>query len=581
MPQKEHAKDLDTIRHSTAHVLAQAVCELWPSSKLGIGPVIENGFYYDIETKEPLKENDLARIEDHMRKIIKQNLAFKRSWMKIKDAQAFFKKRNATYKVDLLKELEKRGEKKVSMYATGKNFIDLCTGPHVPNTKLIATDAFALTNLASAYWRGDENNPQLTRIYGTAFKTKKELEAHKQLLIELEKRDHRKLGNALDLFSFHDIAPGAPFWHPKGMLVVKALEAYWRRVHDSNGYQEISTPIMVKTKLFERSGHWKYYKENMFHFELENDRFALKPMNCPESTYIYNAKLRSFRDLPLRLSEIGRLHRNELSGTLGGLFRVRQITMDDAHIYLREDQVQKEIENVLSIVENFYSLFNLTPRFFLSTKPDKALGTPAQWRNAERALGAALKSKKRKFDIKSKDGAFYGPKIDIHISDALGRDWQLATIQLDLLMLPEQFDLSYIDAKGKKVRPMVLHRAIFGSFERFLGVLLEHTAGNLPVWLSPVQVRAIPVAERHVSYAHSVVNELIQNGFRAEIAESNQTLGKNIREAELAKIPLLLIIGDREVTSKTVSVRERGKGDRGAMTVEEFTDSLESLMPQR
>ncbi|OHA46489.1 MAG: threonine--tRNA ligase [Candidatus Terrybacteria bacterium RIFCSPLOWO2_01_FULL_44_24] len=581
MPAKKSAhNDVDTLRHSTAHILAQAVQELWPGTRLGIGPVIENGFYYDIDPPSPLHQDDLEKIEAQMIKIIKQNLPFKKSLMPIKKALDLFKNKKAIYKVDLIKDLMKGGEKKVSIYATGKTFIDLCTGPHVENTRKIPQDAFTLTNIASAYWRGDENNPQLTRIYGIAFKTKKELLAHQELLVELEKRDHRKLGTSLDLFSFHDIAPGAPFWHPKGMIIVKALESYWRAVHDKAAYQEIATPIMVKAKMFERSGHWKYYKENMFHFDSESETFVLKPMNCPESTYVYSSRIRSFRDLPLRLSEIGRLHRNELSGTLGGLFRVRQFTMDDAHIYLGEDQIQKEIENIIGMVENFYALFELTPRFFLSTKPDKALGTPSQWRNAEKALSSALKAKKRKFEIKPKDGAFYGPKIDIHISDALGRDWQLATIQLDLVMLPEKFDLHYVDAKGKKIRPVVIHRAIFGSFERFIGVLLEHTAGNLPVWLSPNQIRIIPVADRHASYGAGMVKILSAKGFRIDMAEPNQTLGKNIREAELAKIPFLLIIGDREVTSKTVSVRQRAKGDRGTMPVDEFMEMFQQLIPQ-
>ena len=577
---KSNHSEIDVMRHSTAHILAHAAKNIWPGTKLGIGPVIEYGFYYDIETKSPVTTEDLPRLEEEMRRVIKQNLSFKKSWMSTKEAIKFFQKKGETYKMDLIKELEKRKEKKVSLYSTGKDFIDLCTGPHVENTKNIPLDAFSLTQVTRAYWRGDEKNPQLTRIYGVAFKTKKELQAHQELMKELEKRDHRKLGTALDLFSFHDVAPGAVFWHPKGMIIVKELERYWRAIHDNAGYQEISTPIMVKTKVFERSGHWKYYKENMFYFDVENEFFALKPMNCPESTYIYNSTIRSFRDLPLRLSEIGRLHRNELSGTLGGLFRVRQLTMDDAHIFLKEDQVQEEIEKIIVLVEKFYALFNLAPRFFLSTKPDKALGTPKQWSNAERALGSALKSQKRKFEIKTKDGAFYGPKIDIHISDALGRDWQLATIQLDLVMLPEQFDLHYIDAKGKKVRPMVIHRAIFGSFERFIGVLLEHTAGNIPVWLSPNQVRILPVAERHASYSLSIVKMLQTKGLRVDMAQPNQTLGKNIREAEMSKIPFLLIIGDREVTSKMVSVRERGKGDKGAMMPEEFIELVQSAIPQ-
>ncbi len=575
---KEKRTNLETKRHSLSHIMAMAVLELFPGTKLGIGPAIENGFYYDFALPSEASGEGgtstfdaLPKIEAEMRELIKQNLKFTKEEISAAEAKKIFA--NQPYKLELIEELAKEN-KPITTYSTGQKeirnskfeirnyFIDLCSGPHVKSTKEIAADGFKLAKIAGAYWRGDEKNPMLTRIYGVAFGSKKELDDYLKLQEEIGKRDHRKLGKDLELFSFEEVAPGAPFWHPKGMIIMKELEKLWRQLHDENGYQEISTPTMVKAQVFEKSGHLKHYRENMFRLEVESEEYFLKPMNCPESTYIYNAKTRSYKDLPLRLSEIGRLHRNELSGTLGGMFRVRQITMDDAHIYCTPEQIQKEIEGILKLVKIFYKLFNFQPTFNLATRPDEALGDPKIWQKAEKVLHHVLKSNKLKYETKPKEGAFYGPKIDIHINDALGRDWQLATIQLDF-NLSERFDLSYIDPKGKKQRPVVIHRAIFGSFERFVGVLLEHSSGLLPFWLSPAQVAIIPVASRHEKYAHQVGKLLQEPGIRTEIWDKNETVSKKIREGELQKIPYLFVVGDKEIKSKTVRVRARGKGDIG------------------
>ncbi|MEK7123647.1 MAG: threonine--tRNA ligase, partial [Patescibacteria group bacterium] len=477
MKKQISAEKIGQIRHSLAHLLAMAVLEKHPEVKLGIGPVIENGFYYDFDFSKighSPSPDCLPKLEQAIKKLIKKNLKFEREEITAKKAEEIF--RGQPFKLELIKELQEN-KSPITIYAINgpeshklKNesyFTDLCKGPHVASAKEIDPESFKLTKIAGAYWRGDEKNPMLVRIYGVAFADKKELDDYLALQKEIEKRDHRKLGEKLDLFSFHDIAPGAPFWHPKGMIIFKELEKYWRQIHDESGYQEISTPIMVKASLFEQSGHMKHYRENMFRICAEKEgeekeECYLKPMNCPESTYVYRAKIRSYRDLPLRLSEIGRLHRNELSGALGGMFRVRQITMDDAHIFCRPDQIQNEIKNVLTLIKKFYKLFNLTPNFFLSTKPDEAMGDLKLWEKAESSLEHALKTNKLKYEIKPKDGAFYGPKIDIQIKDALGRDWQLATIQLDFQQ-PENFNLEYVDEKGVKQRPVMIHRAVFGS----------------------------------------------------------------------------------------------------------------------
>jgi len=570
--------NLENIRHSLAHLLAAAVLKKFPGAKLGIGPTIENGFYYDFLLPRSLSPEDLKEFEKTMRELIRKRLPFKGGPVTDAEARKLFA--DQPFKLDLIREFSEGGQK-LTIYKTGDIFTDLCRGGHVKSTSEINPDAFRLTDIAAAYWHGDENKPQLQRIYGVAFKNKKELEAYLKMEEEAKKRDHRKIGAEMDLFSFHGVAPGAVFWHGKGMIIFRELEKLIREELDNAGYEEISTPIMVKKEIFEKSGHWKYYRENMFYWTDGNDTLVLKPMNCPESTYIYNSKIRSYKDLPLRLAEIGRLHRNERSGTLGGLLRVRAITMDDAHIYLRPDQIKKEISALLKLVKKIYGMFGFKLSFRLATMPDSALGNRALWNKAETALKSALKDNKTKFEIKPKDGAFYGPKIDVHVKDAIGRDWQLATIQLDLAMLPEKFNLVYTDEKGRKQKPVVIHRAIFGSFERFLGVLIEHTAGNLPTWLAPVQARIAPVSEKSAAYAKKLLKLFKEKGIRADLASESETLGKNIRAAEMEKIPYIVVVGEKEMKDKNLSVRERHKKENVKMTIEEFLKKITDEIKNR
>jgi threonyl-tRNA synthetase len=569
------SKKIEKIRHSLAHILAYAIKELYQDVKLGIGPVIENGFYYDIQFKETLKPSDLQKIEAKMKELVRQNIKFNKKLINFQKAQEIFK--DQPYKLELLEDFygKEKESARVSVYESGK-FIDLCKGNHINSTKEISPDSFKLTKISGAYWKGSEKNPMLTRIYGIAFESKKELDEFIKIQIEAEKRDHRKIGEKLDLFSFHHVSPGAVFWHPKGMIIFKELEKWWRQKHDELGYQEISTPLMVKKEVFEKSGHWQHYRENMFSLQIEGETYALKPMNCPESTYIYAFKPRSYRDLPLRLSEIGRLFRNELSGVLSGLFRVRQLTMDDAHLYVREDQIQEETKKLLKIIKEFYKMFNFKPEFKLATRPENFMGEISLWNKAEKALSFALKQNKIEYGIKPKDGAFYGPKIDIHIQDALKRSWQVATIQLDF-QLPERFNLYYTNEKGEKVRPVIIHRALFGSFERFIGVLIEHFGGNLPFWLSPEQIWIIPISKKQKKYAKEIyqeVNNAFEGKIRQFIKDENETISKKIREGEMQKIPYLLIIGDKEVKQKSISLRKRGKGDMGMIKIKKLIEEI-------
>ena len=557
---------LPTLRHSTAHLLAQAVRQLFPGVKLAIGPPIENGFYYDFHRDVPFTEEDLARLEERMRDLAKADYPIVREERSREEAIRYYRELGEPFKVEILEALPP-GVTQVSFYRQD-DFIDLCRGPHVPSTGHI--QAFKLLSSSGAYWRGDEHRPMLQRIYGTAWFTQEELDKYVWSLEEAKRRDHRKLGRELDLFMFHDVSPGAPFWLPKGMVVFRELERYARELQDARGYQEISTPILVNKRLWEQSGHWEHYSENMFKVEAEEQIFSLKPMNCPESTYAYRHALRSYRDLPLRFSEMGRLHRNERSGTLTGLFRVRQITMDDAHIYCRPDQLQAEIAGVLELVEVFYGTFGIKPMFKLATRPDKYLGTAEQWDHAERALEEALRGNGLPFTLKPGDGAFYAPKIDIHIEDILGRDWQMATIQADLTMLPDRFQLEYIDADNRAKRPIVIHRAILGSFERFIGILIEHFAGAFPTWLAPVQARVLPVSAKHAEYAGAVHRRLLEAGTRAELDDRSEKLGYKVREAQLQKVPYVLVVGEREARDGTASVRKRGGEDVGAMPVDRF-----------
>jgi threonyl-tRNA synthetase len=566
---------LPTLRHSTSHVMAQAVKQLFPDVRVAIGPAIEDGFYYDFARATPFTPEDLEKIETRMREIVKQNLPFVREDWPREQAIRWFEERGEPFKVEILRGLD---APVVSVYKQG-DFLDLCRGPHVASTGAIK--AFKLLSSSGAYWRGDEKNPMLQRIYGTAWLTKEELDKHLWRLEEAKKRDHRKLGRELDLFVFHDVSPGAPFWLPNGMVLFRQLEAFWREMHDAAGYLETSTPILVNKKLWEQSGHWQLYADNMFKLDVEEQMFGLKPMNCPESTFFYRHALRSYRDLPLRIAEIGRLHRNERSGTLTGLFRVRQITMDDAHIYCRPDQVQDEITGVLGLVREFYKLFNLEPSYKLGTRPAKYLGTLEQWNAAEHGLHEALRANGLAYDEKAGDGAFYGPKIDIHVEDALGRDWQIATIQLDLTMLPEQFDLTYIDADGAAKRPMAIHRAIFGSFERFIGIITEHFAGAFPTWLAPVQARVLPISEKHAEYARRVEQQLRDARIRVERDDRNEKLGYRIRDAQVRKVPYTLVVGEREAQQETASLRRRGSDESLVLPVARIVSDLLSEIGSR
>jgi threonyl-tRNA synthetase len=547
---------LPTLRHSTSHVMAQAVKRLFPDVKVAIGPAIEDGFYYDFLKAEPFSPEDLARIEDVMREIVKADYPFVREEMDRQRAIGFFEERGEPFKVEILRGLD---APTVSIYRQG-DFLDLCRGPHVASTGQIK--AFRLLSSSGAYWRGDEKNPMLQRIYGTAWLTKEELDKHLWRLEEAKKRDHRKLGRELDLFDFFDIAPGAPFWLPGGMVLVRELEKYARESLDARGYQEIATPLLVNKKLWEQSGHWELYQDHMFKFEVEDEVFSLKPMNCPESTFIYRTHLRSYRDLPLRYAEYGRLHRNELSGALSGLTRVRQFVQDDAHIYVRPDQLMDEIRALLGEVNEAYGWFGLKPRFSFATKPDKAIGDPALWERAERLTQEAFAAADISYVLKPKDGTFYAPKIDIYIDDALGREWQMATIQIDLTMLPERFDLKYFDESGAGVRPIALHRAIFGSIERFMGILIEHFAGAFPLWLAPEQVRVLPITDEYGDYAKRVSKQLHDAGVRVHLDARSETLKYRIAEGARMKVPYMLVVGRREMEAETVAVNVRGAGEK-------------------
>jgi threonyl-tRNA synthetase len=559
---------LSTLRHSTSHVMAQAVKRLFPEVRVAIGPAIEDGFYYDFARAEPFTPEDLARIEEVMREIVKANHAFERRELSRAEAIAHFRERGEPYKVEILEGLD---ADRVSLYSQG-DFVDLCRGPHVERTGQIKV--FKLLSSSGAYWRGDEKNPMLQRIYGTAWLTQEELDQHLWRLEEARKRDHRKLGRELDLFEFYDVAPGAPFWLPNGMILVRELEKFAREHLDARGYQEISTPMLVNKKLWEQSGHWEHYQDNMFKLEVEGEIFSLKPMNCPEASYVYRRSLRSYRDLPLRFSEMGRDHRNERSGTLTGLVRVRQFTQDDAHIFCRPDQLQDEITALLDLVREWYKTFDLQPSYKLSTRPEKRLGTQAQWDNAEHALSESLRSNGLAFELDAGGGNFYGPKIDIDVRDALGRGWQVATIQADLTMLPERFALEYIDTDGQPKRPVAIHRAIFGSYERFIGILIEHYAGAFPAWLAPVQARVLPVSEKFADYARSVHARLRAARVRAELDDRNEKLGYKIRDAQVRKIPYMLVVGGREAEQGTVSLRARTGEDRGALPLDRVVTDL-------
>jgi threonyl-tRNA synthetase len=569
--------DLDAMRHSTAHVMAEAVLALFPDAQLGIGPAIEGGFYYDFLLPRPLTPDDLGAIEERMRASVAADHPFVRKEIPFDEGRAFFEARKQPFKVEILDDLATRARESgeplppTSTYQHGP-FIDLCKGPHVASTGKIGP--FKLMTVAGAYWRGSEKRPMLQRIYGTVWPTQAELDEYLHRREEAKRRDHRRLGVQLDLYSFHDVSPGSAFWHPKGQRLWRILEAAIREVQDRRGYQEVATPMIVHQKLWEQSGHWANYKDSMFILESEGQTFSLKPMNCPESTFIYKSKLRSYRDLPLRFSDFGRLHRNERSGTLSGLTRVRHFVQDDGHIYLRPDQLQAEIAALLGEVYEVYGWFGLEPRFTFGTRPDKALGDPALWEVAETQIKAALDSLGKPYRLKPGDGAFYAPKIDIQIEDALGREWQTATIQVDLVMLPERFDCTYIDENGQAVRPMTIHRAIYGSFDRFIGVLVEHFAGAFPVWCSPVQAVLIPIADRHVVGARELEALLAGRMLRVEVDASDNRMQNKIRLAQEQKVPYMLILGDREIDNRTVAIRYRSGEQENGVAWETFIDRL-------
>jgi threonyl-tRNA synthetase len=569
--------ELDAMRHSAAHVMAEAVLDLFPDAKLGIGPAIQDGFYYDFQLPRPLTPQDLEAIERRMAQSVAANHPFIRRELDPEEGRTFFVGRDQPFKVEILDDLAARATASgapmptTSVYEHGP-FIDLCKGPHVASTGKIGP--YKLLAVAGAYWRGSEKRPMLQRIYGTAWPTQEDLDQYLWRRAEAKRRDHRRLGVQLDLFSFHDVSPGSAFWHPKGQRIWRTLEGAMRELQERRGYQEISTPILVSERLWRQSGHWDHYAENMFLVESEGQTFSLKPMNCPESTFIYRSKVRSYRDLPLRLSEYGRLHRNERSGTLSGLTRVRHFIQDDAHIYVRPDQLGEEIEALLEEVREAYSWFGLTPRLAFATKPDKAVGDPERWAQAEGYIKAALDRTGMAYVVKPKDGTFYAPKIDIYVDDALGREWQCATIQADLVMLPERFDLTFVDETGQERRPIAIHRAIYGSLERFIGILVEHFAGAFPLWIAPVQAVIIPIADRHADAGHELAGVLRARGLRVEVDASDNRMQNKIRLAQEQKVPYMVVLGDREVEARTASPRRRGGEQQPVEPWDAFADRL-------
>jgi len=550
--------------HSTAHLLAQAVKELFPDAVLAIGPAIENGFYYDFDVKKPFSLEDFEKIEAKMNELAKQDLKITRETKSKKEAIDLFEKQGNRYKKEIL-EQNIKGDS-ASFYTQG-NFSDMCIGPHLPGTGKI--QAVKLLKVAGAYWKGNEKNKMLQRIYGISFPDKKQLKEFIGLQEEAQKRDHRKIGKALDLFSFHPASAGCVYWHPKGFIIFNELENFWRQEHIKRGYTEIQTPQIFNKSLWEQSGHWEHYKDEMFTFKVDDEVYSLKPMDCPDSIVVYQTKKRSYRELPLRFNEIGRIFRNELSGTLGGLFRVRQITQDDAHIFAMPDQIQKEISRIIEFVKSFYAIFDFNPEIYLSTRPDKAMGSKEMWDKAESDLKKALEANNMEYGLKEKDGAFYGPKIDIHMRDCLNRDWQLATIQLDF-QLPNRFKIRYVGSDGKEHEPVMIHRVIFGSFERFIGILIEEFAGAFPLWLAPVQTTVIPIADRHNKYAEKIAGTLRENGVRVEIDSRQEKVEYKIREAQLQKVPYVLVLGDREEQNNTITVRDRSGKVEQKVNVNEF-----------
>ena len=554
----------EAFRHTTSHILAQAVKRLWPDTKCAIGPAIKDGFYYDFEFSFPFTTEHLADVEKEMKKIVKEALPLERSAVSREEALKLMEDRGEPYKVELIEELPEGEE--ISLYKQGE-FVDLCAGPHVSNTSVVK--AFKLQSVAGAYWHGDEHNQMLTRIYGTSFPKAAELDEYLAKIEEAKKRDHRKLGKELGLFAIMEEGPGFPFFLPKGMVLKNLLIDYWRKLHTREGYVEISTPIILSRHLWENSGHWDHYKDNMYTTVIDDEDYAVKPMNCPGGMLVYKVEPRSYKDLPMRVGELGLVHRHEKSGQLHGLMRVRCFTQDDAHIFMTEDQVQDEIKGVARLIDEVYSKFGFKYHVELSTRPEDSMGTDEEWEMATNALRGALESLGLDYVVNEGDGAFYGPKIDFHLEDSIGRTWQCGTIQLDFQM-PQRFDLEYTGADGEKHRPIMIHRVAFGSIERFIRILIEHYAGKFPVWLSPVQVKILPVSEKFADYAEKVSDALKAAGVRVETDDRSEKLGYKIRSAQMEKVPYMLIVGEKEVEGECVSVRRRDEGDIGSMSVDEF-----------
>ena len=558
----------EAYRHTSSHILAQAVKRLYPDAKLAIGPAIDNGFYYDFDVDKPFTVEDLEKIESEMKKIIKDDLKLERFTLSRDEAIKFMEEKGESYKVELINDLPEGAT--ISFYKQG-DFVDLCAGPHVESTGKVK--AYKLLSVAGAYWRGSEKNKMLQRIYGTSFAKKSELDEYLHRLEEAKKRDHRKLGRELDLFDIYEEGPGFPFFLPKGMVLRNILEDYWRKEHKKNNYQEIKTPIILNEDLWHRSGHWDHYKENMYFTKIDEGDFAIKPMNCPGGMLAYKRKLHSYRDLPQRIAELGLVHRHELSGALHGLMRVRCFTQDDAHIFMTPDQVKDEVLGVINMIDSFYKVFGFKYHVELSTRTEDSMGSDEQWDLAINSLKDALDTKGMEYKVNEGDGAFYGPKIDFHLEDSIGRTWQCGTIQLDFQM-PERFDLTYVGPDGERHRPVMIHRVVFGSIERFIAILTEHYAGAFPTWLSPVQVKILPLIDKHVEYALKVQKELEDKGIRVEVDARNEKIGYKIREARLEKVPYMLIIGDKELENNAVAVRSRKDGDIGAILVSEFIDKI-------
>ena len=568
-------KGAGAFRHTTSHIMAQAIKRLYPNIKLAIGPSIADGFYYDVDSETPLTAEDLEKIEKEMKKIVKEDLPITRYTKSRADAIAYFKEKNEPYKVELIEDLPEEAE--ISFYQQGE-FVDLCAGPHLMSTKPVK--AFKLTSLAGAYWRGSEKNKMLTRIYGTSFTKKADLEAYITRMEEAKKRDHRKLGKQLGLFMLRDEGPGFPFFLPNGMILKNTLLDYWREIHRKAGYVEISTPIMLSRHLWETSGHWDHYKENMYTTVIDDTDFAIKPMNCPGGILVYQSEPRSYRDLPLRMGELGLVHRHEKSGQLHGLMRVRCFTQDDAHIFMMPEQIREEIKGVAKLIDEVYQLFGFKYHVELSTRPENSMGSDEDWEMATEALRGALDDLGRDYVVNEGDGAFYGPKIDFHLEDSIGRTWQCGTIQLDF-QLPQRFECEYIGADGEKHRPIMIHRVAFGSIERFIGILIEHFAGAFPTWLSPEQVRVLPISDKYLDYAQQINAKLNDEGVRSSVDSRAEKIGYKIRDARLQKVPYMLIVGAKEEEEKLVSVRSRFAGDEGQTTLDAFLDNIKEEIRTR